>query len=107
MDANHCSPFISFNRPQRRGQNDLVFTTGERRGGFSIPVSGLCSPAVFEAEHKIGIDLLDLQTGARKSLAVRSPQPINGLMWNFDDATLQWGNEVLKQISVPQNFYPG
>jgi hypothetical protein len=84
MAAKHRFPFIPLNRPQRSGQNDLVFATGKRRGG-------LCSPAVFEMGQKIGIDLLDLRTFTRKRLATLKPETSSRLAtehWLFDEAVM-------------------
>lgn len=65
-----------------------------------IPVSGLCSPAVFEMGQKIGIDLLDLRTSTRKRLATLKPETSIGLAtehWLFNETTVQWGNSLLQQ----------
>jgi nucleoside-triphosphatase THEP1 len=94
----------------------LVIVTGERGAGKTIwctevarhasasgiTVGGLLSPAVFVGDQKIGIDLLDIATQDRRRLANRRPKlPENpgGMIWQFDQQTLQWGNEALLKIS--------
>ncbi len=63
-------------------------------------VSGVCSPAVFENGHKIGIDLVDLHSSMRRHLAVRKtpgladPQAASR-DWLFDEQTLEWGNSLI------------
>ena len=70
-------------------------------------VGGLVSPAVFEGDLKIGIDLLDLGSGAQRRLAVRWGKSSSGQItadWHFDDEALNWGNTVLEQLGACQLF---
>ena len=76
-----------------------------RRRGWRV--AGVLSPPVMDGEHKVGIDLLDLATGQRRRLAdVRrdAGQGTTTERWRFEDATLTWGNDVLRraQQSAPQ-----
>jgi nucleoside-triphosphatase THEP1 len=74
---------------------------------LGIHVSGLVSPAVFQAGVKVGIDLLDLHSGARRSLAVRrgeADQGQNTIDWHFNGESLDWGNTILKGSVTSQLF---
>jgi nucleoside-triphosphatase THEP1 len=70
-------------------------------------VAGLLSPAVLDGGTKVGIDLLDVRSGALRRLATRVPQQDgNGTeagivtgRWSFEPATIAWGNELLRQIT--------
>jgi nucleoside-triphosphatase THEP1 len=72
---------------------------------LGIQAEGLLSPAVFEGESKIGIDLLHLGSGARRCLAVRWGEAERGEIigpWHFDNDTLEWGNDILANIVSSQ-----
>jgi nucleoside-triphosphatase THEP1 len=68
-----------------------------------LEVGGVLSRPVFAGERKVGIDLLDLQTGEGRRLAnLRTPES-KGLMtkrWQFDSHTLTWANMVLCNLSA-------
>lgn len=90
-----------------RGAGKTTWCTelGRRALASGIVAAGLLSPAVFAAGQKIGIDLIDIATQERRRLANRRPKlPENpgGMIWQFDAQTLQWGNEVLANISQCQ-----
>lgn len=117
-----CSPAVLlasvFSREEE--QHHLVLLSGESGAGKTrwclelieyakaqkIPVCGLVSPPVFEGNRKIGIDLVDLISGERRRLAVlrkegalpseKGPQTED---WQFDKETLDWGNQILNQLS--------
>lgn len=78
------------------------------------PVRGVLSVAVFYEERKVAIDLVDAAGGERRRLAVLRAWPSgiplsltlsqgNGDIvpatgrWQFDPATLAWGNHLLQQ----------
>jgi nucleoside-triphosphatase THEP1 len=70
---------------------------GEIRTAHRL-LSGLVSPAVYDAGRKVAIDLLDLQTGRRRRLATHQGQGRSGLpvgRWRFDPASIAWGNNRL------------
>jgi hypothetical protein len=74
---------------------------------LGIPVGGLVSPTVFEGDLKIGIDLLDLRSGAQRRLAAYRGESDCGqdiTDWHFDDDVLKWGNTVLEQLGTCQLF---
>jgi nucleoside-triphosphatase THEP1 len=73
------------------------------------PVAGLLAPPVIENGQKIGIDLLDLNSGERQRLATwkgtddgyeDSGQPpaagVSTGAWNFYYDVLAWGNSILQ-----------
>jgi nucleoside-triphosphatase THEP1 len=108
--------FASGNEPGR-----LILVTGPIGSGktrwclaladyasiLGIHVGGLVSPAVFEGDLKIGIDLLDLGSGAQRRLAVRRGGSSNGQItedWHVDDETLNWGNAILAHSGACQLF---
>ena len=108
--------FVSGNIPGR-----LIIVTGpsgsgktrwcqalvERANILGIQVSGLVSPAVFQAGVKVGIELLDLQSGERRPLAVRrgeADQGQNTLDWHFNGENLEWGNALLQGPATGQLF---
>ena len=108
--------FASGNEPGR-----LILVTGSSGSGktrwclaladyasiLGIHVGGLVSPAVFEGDRKIGIDLLDLGSGAQRRLAVRRGEFSSGQItedWHVDDKTLNWGNAILAHSGACQLF---
>jgi nucleoside-triphosphatase len=109
----------------RERDADLVLVTGEsgsgkttwclelidqaRQGG--IGVSGVVSPLVFDAGHKVGIDLMDVSTGERRRLAMfqqdarqkpANDPGISTLNWTFDPAIFTWGNQILNRLGASQ-----
>ena len=108
--------FLSGNEPGR-----LILVTGPSGSGktrwcqalaatannLGIAVDGLVSPAVFEGDLKIGIDLLDLRSGVQRRLAIHRGESSSGQItadWHFDDEALNWGNTVLEQLGACQLF---
>lgn len=57
-------------------------------------VSGIISPARFEAGKKTGIYARDILSNEQRLLAQPGKQA--GLGWVFDPATLDWGSQVLR-----------
>ncbi len=67
-------------------------------------VSGLLSRPVFDATQRIAIDAEDLRNQKTRRLAVRSDTPTPGTKhWQFDEAVIQWGNQVL-EASTPTDL---
>lgn len=61
-------------------------------------VGGILSPAEMEGKRKVGIDLLDVNSGERRPLAHRD-QATDGPStprWHFLAEALQWGDEILR-----------
>ena len=76
---------------------ERLVALGRRRGWR---VAGVLSPPAMAAERKVGIDLVDLASGARQRLAdVRrgAGEGATTERWRFSDATVAWGNEVLRR----------
>ncbi len=78
----------------------------ERAKTLPITVCGLVSPPIYVGNQKVGIELVNLDSGEHRLLAVlrnqntlrvhHGPQTED---WQFDDETLAWGNRVLDEIS--------
>ena len=70
-------------------------------------VKGVISPAVFEEEHKVGIDLVNTLTKERRRLAnlaqpsdqTRTPR------WGFREDVITWGNEILAASTACDLFF--
>jgi len=61
-------------------------------------IAGVVSPAVFQEQQKIGIDLLDPRTRVQKRLAdLRSVEETASVTqhWNFLPESMDWGNQLL------------
>jgi len=101
--------FISSNKP------DLVQVTGKKGAGktcwcmelikhacvLDLKLCGLISPAIFEDNQKVGIDLLDLTSGERRRLAYRTGAEGGNLRtveWQMVEKTLDWGNTILENL---------
>jgi nucleoside-triphosphatase THEP1 len=66
---------------------------------------GLISPAVFQDGRKVGIDLIEVETGERRRLATKkedksspSTAGLSTQAWDFDTETLAWGNRILERL---------
>lgn len=91
----------------------LILTGGQRVGKTTLcrriarwakdqgwSVAGVLSPAVFEGERKVGIEVTDLQSGESRRLADRRLKPAPGeLAYQFNEANLAWGDAVLAASS--------
>ena len=102
-----------------KGTGKLILVTGQSGSGKThwclelahlakirgINAVGLVSPAVFEGDVKVGIDLVDIKSGYRQRLAVhrgRSSPGQSTLDWDFNDEALTWGNSILGQLESCQ-----
>jgi len=76
-----------------------------RKAGWQV--GGLISPAVFEGQDKIGIQLESLFSGEARPLAVKKAQPsFNRVLgeWHFDAQALAWGNgELTNALAAVKN----
>jgi len=89
--------------PSGSGKTRWCQTLAERANVLGIHAAGLVSPAVFEGDVKVGIDLLDLGSGEQRRLAVRRGEYGDGhntLDWHFYSETLDWGNNILGQFGT-------
>jgi nucleoside-triphosphatase THEP1 len=84
------------------GKSTWCATVIEQARAAGWTVQGLLCPAVFEQGTKIGIDLIDLESGERRRLGNLSRSGHEDLeigRWFLKPATIAWGNEVLKRIN--------
>lgn len=68
-----------------------------------IDTAGLLSPAVFKGGRKVGIDVLNVQTGEKRRLAElrgEKSRELETRRWSFIQEAVDWGNKIL-QNSVP------
>jgi nucleoside-triphosphatase THEP1 len=82
------------------GKTDWCLALAEAASTLGIPTSGLVSPAVFEGDRKVGIDLRDLGSGVERRLAFLRGKSDKGQItqdWLIDEETLNWGNVILAQ----------
>jgi nucleoside-triphosphatase THEP1 len=107
----------------RERDSRLVLVTGDSGSGKTtwclqliehsrqngIRVYGVVSPPVFEAGHKVGIDLMDVSTNERRRLAavrqaakqkLANKPDISTLHWTFDPMVLAWGNQILDLLDA-------
>lgn len=96
------------------GRGMLVVVTGSKGSGKSrfltalvdrlrqaapeLDLRGLLSPAVWEGERKVGIEVVDLASGERRQLARPKGDSGSGPSsphWAFEQATIDWANELL------------
>jgi nucleoside-triphosphatase THEP1 len=78
-----------------------------------IQPEGLLSPAVFSQGIKIGIDLMNISSGEKKTLAVRH-DTISSLLdihtgikmsdWLIDPEVLSWGNKILSMLPTSREL---
>ena len=94
--------------PRGAGKTSLCLDMANKAKAAGQIVAGLLSPARFEGNYKVGIDVLDLRSGRRYPLAQRRSKkpdgaPISGEPetnnWRFDAEALAWGAEVLQQAT--------
>ncbi len=107
MSGNEPGRLIIVTGPSGSGKTRWCQMLVEQANILGIHVCGLISPAVFQAGAKVGIDLLDLLSGERRTLAVRrgeSDQGQNTIDWHFNGENLDWGNTILKGSVTGQLF---
>lgn len=66
-----------------------------------VDVKGVLSPAVFEGERKVAIEMEDLATGERRILARlvhETPADLEFGDWAFNEETIAWGNACLSKV---------
>jgi hypothetical protein len=107
MSGNEPGRLIIVTGPSGSGKTRWCQALDEKANSLGIHVCGLVSPAVYKRGIKIGIDLFDLQSGARRPLAVRrrktdGNQNTDG--WHFNQESLDWGNTILARSKTCQLF---
>ncbi|HEX7432566.1 MAG TPA: nucleoside-triphosphatase [Anaerolineaceae bacterium] len=96
--GNESGRLILATGPSGSGKTRWCIALAEHAKALGINASGMVSPAVFESDFKIGIDLLDLGSGAKRHLAARRRASDKEQItedWHIDDETLNWGNDIL------------
>jgi nucleoside-triphosphatase len=68
-----------------------------------LRVAGLLSPAIFKEEEKVGIELINLDSGEKRQLAKLRPQLESDQIikrWLMNEDVIEWANESLKKIAA-------
>jgi nucleoside-triphosphatase THEP1 len=83
-------PFGSGKTTMCRQLADLA----QQRG---LDCAGIVCPARFDRAHKVGIDLVNLQTGESRPLAEADDQPseLRTTRYRFDTDVMAWGADAL------------
>ncbi len=87
--------------PSGFGKTTWCMQLREHAGQRKMKVGGVISPAVFKGGQKTGIDLVNIQTGENRHLAVRGEKKHGWLelgTWSMDPHVLEWGNTLLASI---------
>ena len=72
---------------------------------MGLDVKGLVSLPVFEYDHKVGINLQNLESGSITPLGTKKDSKENHVSiggWNLYSNTLEWGNRILANIQSCQ-----
>jgi len=66
-----------------------------------LSVGGILCPAVFASGKKVGIDQLDISSGERQRLGVRSNNTGDSTVgcWHMDEAVIAWGNQIISGLN--------
>lgn len=73
---------------------------------LSVTAKGVICPPVFVNGKKTGIDILNVESHEQRRLAVlhkSAPDIIHTTRWQFDQESMEWGNEILSK-AVPCNL---
>jgi hypothetical protein len=100
LSGNFRGELIIITGPSGSGKTRGCLDLAETAYNSGVRAGGLVSPAIFKGGNKIGIDLLDVGTGAVRRLAYRHGEIPNGRIvgdWLFDNETIKWGNEILRR----------
>jgi nucleoside-triphosphatase len=100
------------------GEQVLTFLTGPRGAGKTSfcaefvlqmqgtgsSIGGFICPAVFDGGKKVGIDLLDVASGERRRLGLRSQNKGDTTIgcWQLDKDVIAWGNQILAGLKNEQ-----
>jgi len=83
---------------RRKGKTNTCLRWVEQARELGWSVDGVLCPAIFEQGEKSAIDMVDLATGKQFRLAQRADRQTGfGVTdhWDFDNAVLDKGNEIL------------
>lgn len=89
------------------GKSSWCRRTAIRAQLNGVSVAGLISPAIYERGEKVGIALVDLNSGKRRVLASRRQpkQDTDGCRWNFNQETIDWANHLLKTVNSKDTLF--
>ena len=82
------------------GKTTLCQIIIQKSNEAGLEVKGLISPAVFNNNQKVGIDVVDLSTNQRFRLANSREHPSNGIKtqrWVFSEKVITWSNSILSK----------
>lgn len=84
--------------PIGSGKTTLCLDLIEPLKKADLVVHGIVTPPVIVNGNKVGIDLVDLQSGKKKRFACLKESVSTGLStgkWSFDADVMNWGNQTL------------
>lgn len=86
--------------PSGSGKTTCCAEIVSRARDLGLSVGGILCPAVFERGKKVEIDQLDISTGERRRLAVRSKDAENNTVgcWQMDESVIAWGNQIISGL---------
>ena len=90
--------------PRESGKTTWCTDLMQRAIEGELSLGGFLSPAILKDGKKIGIDLLDLQSGQQRPLARKQSENPDSIMigeWHFDSENLKCANKVLELTSFP------
>jgi nucleoside-triphosphatase THEP1 len=105
VQAKDSPQLLLINGPSGSGKTQWCLQLVDQARDLNLEIAGLVSPAVFSGGRKTRIDLLNLQTGQHRRLALHKGKMKNGIVmgaWEFDPAVLHWGNDLLESIRTCQ-----
>ncbi len=69
-----------------------------------LTIGGILSPGIYQDEKKIGIGVLDLQSGEKRQLASLREKDKSSLStprWSFYPEVVGWADQILQDLSTP------
>jgi len=87
--------------PRMAGKTRFCADLAENARKKGLRVKGILCPAIFSGIEKTAIDVIDLETGSRRRLALAKKPSEEGTVidhWDFNDEVMQWSNDLLGSI---------
>lgn len=83
--------------PSGSGKTTFCTRLASLSSEAGLSVGGILCPAVFEGGQKVGIEQLDISSGERQRLGVRSKDAGDSTVgcWHMDETVLDWGNQII------------
>ena len=87
--------------PSGSGKTNLCTRLASLANEAGLSVGGILGPAVFDGGVKIAIDQLDVSTGERQRLGLRSYASNDSTVgcWHMDERVITRGNEILAGLN--------